>query len=417
MNKKTGKISYLLTVLVLSLLLIHNMLTAFENKSDSIDPKAGQVIKKALNYLSGLSSFRTEIDMNIKIEAQGMKQEMAVKYSIALQRPNKLAMILKSGMLGSTVVCDGKDVYSYVPMTKKYTKEKAPESLNDLKLPAGIGGTEAIIEYFIRDNSYDKLMSEVKGVEYIGFEEMNGMTYDHLKLLTDEADLNIWVKEGEKPLTHKIVPDLTKSIEKEAAQQAQLKNMKAEMEIVFKNWEVNIQIPDDTFIYTPPEDTKLTESPGSHPLLAKPAPSFKLQLLDGGEFDLSQQKDKKIVILDFWATWCGPCVRVMPIMEEVANEYKDKGVILIAVNLRESPQDIRSFLQEQGLHPIVALDKDGAVGNVYKAQAIPQTVIIGKEGIVQAVHVGALPNLKEILKKELNDLLAGKKLTSIKKQN
>ena len=171
----------------------------------------------------------------------------------------------------------------------------------------------------------------------------------------------------------------------------------------------------DSIKYTPPDDAKMAEPPGPHPLLAKPAPSFKLELLDGGEFDLSQQKDKNIVILDFWATWCGPCRRVMPIMEEIANEYKDKGVILIAVNLRESPQTIRSFLKEQGLHPIVALDKDGTVGTVYKAQAIPQTVIIGKEGIVQAVHVGALPNLKEILKKELNDLLAGKKLASIKK--
>jgi thiol-disulfide isomerase/thioredoxin len=173
----------------------------------------------------------------------------------------------------------------------------------------------------------------------------------------------------------------------------------------------------DSIKYTPPDNAKMAEPPGSHPLLAKPAPSFKLELLDGGEFDLSQQKDKNIVILDFWATWCGPCIRVMPVMEEIANEYKDKGVILIAVNLRESAQKIRSFLQEQDLHPIVALDKDGAVGTVYKAQAIPQTVIIGKEGIVQAVHVGALPNLKEILKKELDDLLAGKKLASIKKQN
>ena len=174
---------------------------------------------------------------------------------------------------------------------------------------------------------------------------------------------------------------------------------------------------DDAFKYTPPDDAKIAEPQGSHPLLAKPAPSFKLELLEGGEFDLSRLKGKNIVILDFWATWCGPCIRVMPVMEEVANEYKDKGVILIAVNLRESPQKIRSFLQKQGLHPVVALDKDGAEGTIYKAQYIQQTVIIGKEGIVQAVHVGALPNLKKILKKELDDLLAGKKLASIKKPN
>ena len=126
----------------------------------------------------------------------------------------------------------------------------------------------------------------------------------------------------------------------------------------------------DSIKYTPTDDAKLAEPRGPHPLLAKPAPSFKLELLNGGEFDLSQQKDKNIVILDFWAIWCGPCRRVMPIMEEVANEYKDKGVILIAVNLKESPQQIRSFLQEQGLHTTVALDKDSAVGNVYKLSLI-----------------------------------------------
>lgn len=140
-----------------------------------------------------------------------------------------------------------------------------------------------------------------------------------------------------------------------------------------------------------------------------PAPDFTSTLLDGSTIRLSDYRGK-VVLLDFWATWCGPCKKVMPIMEELANEYKDKGVVLIAVDLRESPQTIRSFLQEQGLHPTVALDKDGTIANSYGAKAIPQTVIIGKDGTVQAVHVGSIPNLKEILKKELDDLLAGKKL-------
>lgn len=109
MIKKTGEILYIATLLVLSLLLIHNVLAASENKPDSIDPKADQVIKQALKYVSGLSSLRTEIDMTIKVEAEGMKQEYASNYSLDLQRPNKLAMILKRGMLGGTLVCDGKD--------------------------------------------------------------------------------------------------------------------------------------------------------------------------------------------------------------------------------------------------------------------------------------------------------------------
>ncbi|RJP20752.1 MAG: TlpA family protein disulfide reductase [Candidatus Omnitrophota bacterium] len=148
------------------------------------------------------------------------------------------------------------------------------------------------------------------------------------------------------------------------------------------------------------------KSEAKHELIGKNAPPLKLSLLDGGEFDLAEQKGKNIVILDFWATWCGPCRRVMPTMEEIANEYKEKGVLLIAVNLREDEQQIRGFLKEQNLHATVALDRTGSAGTKYKADAIPQTVIIGKDGKVFDVHIGAKPNLKSLLQNQLNQLLA-----------
>ncbi|MBU4330247.1 MAG: TlpA family protein disulfide reductase [Acidobacteria bacterium] len=87
----------------------------------------------------------------------------------------------------------------------------------------------------------------------------------------------------------------------------------------------------------------LTTPSEPHPLLGTPAPLFKLPLLDEGEFDLSQQKDKNIVILDFWATWCGPCKSAMPIIIEVAEEYKDRGVVLITVNLGKVPKKFIPF--------------------------------------------------------------------------
>ena len=141
-----------------------------------------------------------------------------------------------------------------------------------------------------------------------------------------------------------------------------------------------------------------------------PAPAFTLDLLDGGEFDLAQQKEKNIVILDFWATWCGPCANAMPVLAQVAREYRSRGVRLYSVNLQENPQVIRLFLKRHRLNLDVALDRDGEVGKLYGADSIPETVVIGKDGRVQAVHVGFLPTLKSELTKELDTLLAGESL-------
>ncbi len=96
------------------------------------------------------------------------------------------------------------------------------------------------------------------------------------------------------------------------------------------------------------------------PLLGKPAPDVSLKLLEEGkgEFKLKEHKGEHVVMLDFWATWCGPCVKELPILSEVAEAYKDKGVVC-AVNQQEEPAEIRTFLKEKKLKLTVALDSSG----------------------------------------------------------
>jgi thiol-disulfide isomerase/thioredoxin len=146
------------------------------------------------------------------------------------------------------------------------------------------------------------------------------------------------------------------------------------------------------------------------PLLGKPAPDVQLKLLDGGEFQLKSHRDKEIVMMDFWATWCAPCVRELPILADVAKTYKDKGVAFRAINLEEEPEKIREFLKKRELSITVALDSSGKVGSAYGAEAIPMLVLIDKKGIVQSVHVGYDPAIRKTLRKELDTLLAGKDL-------
>jgi thiol-disulfide isomerase/thioredoxin len=142
-------------------------------------------------------------------------------------------------------------------------------------------------------------------------------------------------------------------------------------------------------------------------LVGETAPDIEQQLLDGGEFSLKSHRGKQVVMLDFWATWCRPCVQEMPILAKVADEYRDKGVALVCVNNREAASEIRSFLDREKLDVTVCLDGDGTAGRAYGANSIPMLVLVDKQGIVQRVHVGYSPGIEATLKADLDDLLAG----------
>ncbi len=143
------------------------------------------------------------------------------------------------------------------------------------------------------------------------------------------------------------------------------------------------------------------------PLVGMEAPDFELDLLDGKRFRLSNQKGR-ILVLDFWATWCGPCIQAMPQIDGVVSEFADHDVSLIAVNLEEAPEQIKSKLERLKLDVTVALDRHGVVADRYSATAIPQTVIIDRDGKIARVFVGGGPNLAEQFRKSLQEVVDGK---------
>jgi thiol-disulfide isomerase/thioredoxin len=142
---------------------------------------------------------------------------------------------------------------------------------------------------------------------------------------------------------------------------------------------------------------------GPHPLEAQQAPGFSLPLLAGGTAELSAHLGTDVVILDFWATWCAPCRATLPEIAELSKEYAGKGVQVYAVNIMEEPEMVRDFLSRLGISLPVALDSYNEVTMLYQAEYIPQTVVIGRDGMVAHVHVGPV-GLNE-LRTEIDALL------------
>jgi thiol-disulfide isomerase/thioredoxin len=402
-----------------------------------IDPKAQKVLDAFDKYYTGLGGFQVTVNVALTIEQSGQKENHEFTQKLAVQRPNKLAFHLEPSKMtqgGGTIVSDGSELSAYFKAFDKYGVEKAPDTLAGLlknplvQVALSNSNATAATLALLDDHPAKKLLEKTQSLQYAGLVKLDGVPCHLLKATGDELDWLLWIDAGDKPVVRQYVPDLAKAFENMAKAKktsSPFANVKITNIVAFADWKANPKFAADTFVFDVPKGIakvlsladilaggREPDETGPHPLVGQAAPQIKLDLLDGGALDLASYKGKKIVILDFWATWCGPCVEAMPIIEKVAGHYKDKGVLLFAVNVEEGADDVRKFLDEAKLKVTVALDKDGDAARAYKAEGIPQTVIVAKDGSVQVVHVGLLPDLEEQLAKELDGLLAGKNLAA-----
>ena len=118
-----------------------------------------------------------------------------------------------------------------------------------------------------------------------------------------------------------------------------------------------------------------------------PAVDFSLKDLSGQEQNLSSYAGK-LVFLNFWATWCGPCRTEIPSMEELYLELQNQGFVIVALNSQETDEQVADFVENVGMSFPVLLDTDGRVGAAYSIRAIPTTYIIDPQGYILGRMVG-----------------------------
>jgi peroxiredoxin len=383
-------------------------------------PTAEGILQKMADYFGALPAFSCRIERTIHLRAPDVERRMETKLTVRLQRPNRLAAVADDG--GTKLFSDGSQWGQYVAEINSYSVQEAPDDFAAMRDPAETVAltlldfpAEAIPssgEALLRS-----ILTEVIATAYVGTEKIGDIPCDRCRLVRDDFDMDLWIGQGEKPLVHKIVLDMSKRMQRQMGGDA--KDVKLDYTVDFRDWNVRPEFASADFAFVPPEGARrvaslakaLREGP-PHPLVGQPAPAFETVGLDGKPVDLKALLKQKVVILDFWATWCGPCIEAMPEVLAVAKKYQDKGVVLYAVNVAEDAATVRDFLRELRLDVPVAFDSDGRISDLYQASGIPQTVLIGKDGNVQVVHVGFGPNLTDELSQEIEALLAGKNLAA-----
>jgi thiol-disulfide isomerase/thioredoxin len=420
------------------------VLAAHPDHAES-DPKAVQLLGEVVKSYQGLKAYSDQGEFVSALTVGGKAQKESLPMRITLVRPNKLS--IDTGEV--RVVSDGKTLTTVVGPTKKYTTADAPKEITFDTFRSGplgsllFGGpaapTSAIFLSLLADRDPTKLIGEVGGAlkleedRKVDGENRQSMLID----LPKGADFRLLVDPKTKLLTAiQWVVD-----PKEVAADAPPGQKLTVDHIGWSAGRVATSgAKDDAFAFTPPAGYTKVEKIGRdgrevlpspfESLVGKPAPDFKTTIVDpSGKTRTLSKADLagKVVMIDFWATWCPPCREELPEIQKMIEAYaKDKkDVIILLQSVDEKPREIadlkklidETFKEEKVTLPdtpvgLLAVDPGGELSETFKIEGIPALLILDGKGIVQAAYVGK--QTREDLTRDLDALLAGKSLAKPK---
>lgn len=171
------------------------------------------------------------------------------------------------------------------------------------------------------------------------------------------------------------------------------------------------------FAFKPPADAVEARAPSeellvaqqdlSNELVGKPAPELEALDTNGNKVSLAALKGK-VVIVDFWATWCVPCLQALKVLNELAPEYKDKDVVILAVNVEEEPDVVKEFVKQRAIPNLTfLLNEDGSIAKRYGVKALPQSFVIGTDGVIRDATAGVKGDMRQEYVKKIEAALKG----------
>jgi hypothetical protein len=294
-----------------------------------IDPQAVEVLQRASDLIRSARTFR------VSMETSGRNQRSV--HDVWYVSPRRYALILKEkswqqsggNVWTGTAISDGSKLTLHVPDLNEYTVTDRPNRW-EMAWKFAVQGSAPALAQTVAElwtKGYEGITDPILSLEYAGVEHVEQAECHHLKLQqkTKYGELlhELWLETGTTPLLRKV--------------QHRYGTM------IFRDWELDAKPADRQFVFTPPEGSMRVDLlPGMRvvddpmELIGRPAPEITFTMLDGEQASLADHRGKDVVVVDFWATWCGPCVVALPALEEISQKYRDRGVAYTRSTRRNS---------------------------------------------------------------------------------
>jgi len=311
-------------------------------------------------------------------------------FSGSFVAPNKFRHEMRGDMIvGST----GEKIYAYRPQRNDYKTadapddrvpaEKYPSTMREILQMQNVGLMCALV-----DDAGKFLADGMKEVARAGDENVDGKACVVLAFTGDKMDYRVLL-DAQTHLVRRAVLDLKRTIEASGRDDVKF----AWLTFDYTAVRPGAKGEDKLFAWSPPQGAKdvataESEEEEALAMVGKDAPDFILKGLDGKPVSMAEQKGS-VIVLDFWATWCGPCQESLPELNKLYKEMRDKGLKAFAIDLEEDKDTVRPVAAKLIPDLPVLLDERGEAARAYGVGPIPTTVVVGKNGKILKVFIGS----------------------------
>jgi len=355
---------------------------------------APEILKRVSETYRNLKSIDVSAQQDVEVAAGGRSASGDSQFTFAMGEGGKYLLTMKASDRDYTMVSDGDTTWRYVPKTKQWSKEEVAAA------SSGGEDDDDDAQQSAEKQSHDPL-TELRSIfidRYSALDRLGAAARldrdDRVKVAGEKIDcykLVLSLPSG----PHELLIDKQRFfvLRHTEVRKVALSGTGGVQRTTLTVKQLDTGAPPASlFTFTPPPKTSEVSMlilPGETrvDLTGRSAADFTLKDLQGTKINLSELRGK-IVMLDFWATWCPPCRHELPVVAKLHENLKDKNVVIMGIN-DEDAGTVKNYLKKNELTLPVLMDSNGSVHKLYGAHSIPTVIIINGDGTIAAHYIGA----------------------------